>query len=42
VETEGQNEDDQSRQMDIWENNVSIALLIGGHLEAELDNIANI
>jgi hypothetical protein len=28
--------------MDIWEDIVSMALLIGGHLEAELDNIANI
>jgi len=26
VETEGQSEDDQSRQMDIWEDNMSIAL----------------
>jgi len=42
VETEGQSEDDQARQMDIWEDNVSITLLTGGHLEAELDNIANI
>jgi hypothetical protein len=27
--------------MDIWEDNVSIVLLIGGHLEAELDDTAN-
>jgi hypothetical protein len=42
VETKGQSEDDQSRQMDIWEDNVSMTLLTGGHLEAQLDNIANI
>jgi hypothetical protein len=28
--------------MDIWEDCVSIALVIGGHLEAELDSNANI
>jgi hypothetical protein len=28
--------------MDIWEDNVSMVLLIGGHLEAELDNTTNI
>lgn len=33
---------DQSRVMDIWEDNVSMVLLIGGHLEVELDDIANI
>jgi hypothetical protein len=33
VETEGQSEDDQSRQMDIWGDNVSMALLTAGHLE---------
>jgi hypothetical protein len=33
VETVGQSEDDQSRQMDIWEDNVSMVLLTGGHLE---------
>jgi hypothetical protein len=42
VETEGQSEDDQSRQIDIWEDSMSIALLIGEHLEVELDDIANI
>jgi hypothetical protein len=42
VETKGQSEDDQSRQMDIWENNESMALFIGGHMEAEVDNITNI
>jgi len=42
VETEGQSEDDQSRQMDIWEDSMSIALLTGGHLKDELDNTANI
>ncbi len=41
VEIKGQNENDQARQMDIWEDSVSIALLTGGHLEVELDNIAN-
>jgi hypothetical protein len=38
----GQIEDDQSKQMDIWEDNVSMVLLIGGHLEAELYDIANV
>ncbi len=33
---------DQSRVMDIWEDNVSMVLLIGGHLEVELDDTANI
>ncbi len=42
VETKGQSKDDQSRQMDIWEDNMSIALLTSGHQEDELDNIANI
>jgi len=41
VEIEGQNENDQAKQMDIWEDSVSIALFIGGHLEVELDNTAN-
>jgi hypothetical protein len=41
VEIEGQSEDDQARQMDIWEDSVSIALLTSGHLEAELDNTTN-
>jgi hypothetical protein len=27
--------------MDIWEDSVLIALVTGGHLEAELDNITN-
>jgi hypothetical protein len=38
----GQIKDDQSRQMDIWEDNVLMVLFIGGHLEAELYDIANI
>ncbi len=42
VETMGQSEDDQSRQMDIWENNVSMVLLNGGHLETELYDTTNI
>jgi hypothetical protein len=42
VEIEGQSEDDQSKQMDVWEDSVLMALLTGGHLEAELDNISNI
>jgi hypothetical protein len=42
VEIEGPSEDDQSRQMDIWEDSVSMALLTGGHLEVELDNTTNI
>jgi len=33
---------DQSRVMDIWEDNVSMVLLTGGHLEVELDDTANI
>ncbi len=37
-----QSGDDQSRQMDIWENNVSMVLLTGGHLEVELDGTINI
>jgi hypothetical protein len=41
VEIEGQNEDDQAKQMDIWEDSVSIALRTSGHLKANLDNIAN-
>jgi len=41
LEIEGQSEDDQARQMDIWEDSVSIALFTSGHLEVELDNIAN-
>jgi hypothetical protein len=42
VEIEGQGEDDQSRQMDIWEDNMSIALLTSGHLEVKFDNITKI
>jgi hypothetical protein len=42
VEIEGQSEDDQSRQMDIWQDNLSMALLTSGHLETEFDNISNI
>ncbi len=42
VETEGQSEDDQSRQMDIWEDSVSMPLLTSAHLEVELDNTTNI
>jgi hypothetical protein len=38
----GQNEDDQSRQMGIQEDNVSMVLLTGGHLETELYDITNI
>ncbi len=41
MEIEGQSEVDQSKQMDIWEDSMSIALLTGGHLEVELDDIAN-
>jgi len=33
---------DQSKQKDIWEDNVSMALLIGGHLEDEFENATNI
>jgi hypothetical protein len=42
VEIMEQSENDESRQMDIWENNVSMVLLIGGHLEAKLDNTTNV
>jgi len=42
VETKGQSENDQSRQMDIWEDSVSMVLLTCGHLEVQLDNTANI
>jgi hypothetical protein len=42
VEIVRQSGDDQSRQMDIWENNVSMVLLTGGHLEVELDGTINI
>jgi hypothetical protein len=41
VEIEGQSENDQAKQMDIWEDSVSITLFTDGHLEVELDNIAN-
>ncbi len=41
VEIEGQSEDDQAKQMDIWEDSVSIALLTSGHVEVELDNSGN-
>ncbi len=42
METKGYNEDDLSRQMDMWEDNVSMALFTGGHMEAKLDNTTNI
>jgi hypothetical protein len=42
VETIGQSEDDKSEQMDIWENNVSMVILTGGHLEAKLYDTSNI
>jgi hypothetical protein len=42
VETMGQSEDDQLRQMGIWEYNVSMVLLIGGHLKTKLYDTANI
>ncbi len=42
VETMGQSENDKSRQMGIWEDNVSMVLLIGGHLETELYDTTNI
>jgi hypothetical protein len=42
VETIGRCENDQSRQMDIWEDNVSMVLLIGGHLEIGLYDTTNI
>ncbi len=42
VEIEGQSEDDQSKKMDIWQDNLSMALLTSGHLETEFDNISNI
>jgi hypothetical protein len=42
VETMGQCEDDQSRQMEIWEDNVSMVLFTGGHLEIGLYDTANI
>jgi hypothetical protein len=41
VEIEGQSKDDQTKQMDIWEDSVSIVLLTGEQLEVELDNTAN-
>ncbi|CAM6050880.1 unnamed protein product [Sphagnum compactum] len=41
VEIEGRSEDDQTKQMDIWEDSVSIALFTSGHLEVKLDNTAN-
>ncbi len=41
MEIEGQSENDQAKQMDIWEDSVSIALFTGGHLEVELDNTTN-
>jgi hypothetical protein len=37
----GQGEDDRSKQMDIWEDNVSMELFIGGHLDTELYDITN-
>ncbi len=42
VEIEGQSEDDQSKKMDIWQDNLSMALLTSGHLETKFDNISNI
>jgi hypothetical protein len=42
VEIMGQCEDDQSRQMEIWEDNVSMVLFTDGHLEIGLYDIANI
>ncbi len=41
MEIEGQSKDDQTKQMDIWEDSVSIVLLTGEQLEVELDNTAN-
>ncbi len=41
MKIERQNEHDRIKQMDIWEDNVSIALCTRGHLEAELDKNAN-
>ncbi len=38
VEIEGQTKDDQSRQMDIWQDNLSMALFTSGHLETEFDS----
>jgi hypothetical protein len=38
----GQGEDDQSRQMDIWEDNVLMVLLTSGHLEIKLYDTTNI
>ncbi len=38
----GQGEDDSSRHVDIWEDNVSMVLLDGGHLEIELYDTTNI
>jgi hypothetical protein len=38
----GQCEDDQSRQMDIWEDNVLMVLLTSGHLEIVLYDTTNI
>jgi hypothetical protein len=42
VETMGQYEDDQSRQMEIWEDNVSMVLLTSGHLETGFYDTTNI
>jgi hypothetical protein len=42
VEAMGRCEDDKSRQMDVWEDNVSMVLLTGGQLETGLYDIANI
>ncbi len=42
MEIKGQSENDQSRQMDIWEDNVSMALFTHGYLEVGPDNITNI
>jgi hypothetical protein len=42
VEIVVQCEDDYLKQMDIWEDKVSMVLLIGGHLETGIYHIANI
>jgi len=41
VEIMGQGEDDQSRQMDIWEDNVSMELFVDGNLDTELYDTTN-
>jgi hypothetical protein len=42
VEIMGQCDDDLTKQMDIWEDNVSMVLLTSGHLEIGFYDIANI